>query len=138
MPRSRVTGAAARGSVAFLDGTDKRGPVARRFKDLCGEITSDLGGPGILSEAQRQIIRRIASMATWCESEEAKMADGVEIDIDRFQRTANSLRRLCEAIGLERRSVPVNWSQHTRKEPAGEAEWWLRSPSTLRPSAARS
>ena len=37
------------------------------------------------------------------QSEEAKMADGDEIDIDRFQRTANSLRRLCETIGLERR-----------------------------------
>jgi hypothetical protein len=53
-------------------------------------------------KAQRQIIRRIASMSVWCESEEAKMADGAEVDIDRFQRTANSLRRLCESIGLKR------------------------------------
>lgn len=67
------------------------------------EVTTDLGGPSELTEAQRQIIRRIASMSVWCESEEAKMADGDEIDIDRFQRTANSLRRLCETIGLERR-----------------------------------
>ena len=61
------------------------------------------GGPSELTEAQRQIIRRIASMSVWCESEEAKMADGDEIDIYRSQRTANSLRRLCETIGLERR-----------------------------------
>ena len=51
------------------------------------EVTTDLGGPSELTEAQRQIIRRIASMSVWCESEEAKMADGDEIDIDRFQRT---------------------------------------------------
>ena len=35
------------------------------------------------------------------------MADGDEIDIDRFQRTANSLRRLCESLGLERRQKLV-------------------------------
>jgi hypothetical protein len=66
------------------------------------EVTSDLGGPAELTETQRQIIRRIASMSVWCESEEAKMADGANIDIDKFQRTSNSLRRLCETIGLRR------------------------------------
>ena len=30
------------------------------------------------------------------------MADGAQIDITEFQRTANSLRRLCESIGLRR------------------------------------
>lgn len=101
-PLSRVTGDAARGLAGWLDGNDKRGPVARRFRDLVAEVTSDLGGAGELSEAQRQIIRRIASMSVWCESVEAKMADGEEIDIDKFQRTSNSLRRLCETIGLRR------------------------------------
>ena len=70
-------------------------------------VTSDLGGLDQLSEGQRQIIRRIASMSVWCESEEAKMADGDEIDIDRFQRCANSLRRLCESLGLERRARDI-------------------------------
>ena len=76
--------------------------VARRFRDLVHQVTQDLGGPDALSENQRQIIRRIASMSVWCESEEAKMADGAEIDIDKFQRTSNSLRRFCETIGLTR------------------------------------
>ena len=105
--RSRVTNSAARGSIVWLDHVDKRGPVARRFKDLVALVTSDLGGPTELSESQRQIIRRVASMSVWCESEEAKMADGDEIDIDRFQRTANSLRRLCESLGLERRARDI-------------------------------
>jgi hypothetical protein len=42
-----------------------------------------------------------------CEAQEAQMADGAEVDIDKFQRTSNSLRRLCESIGLERRARDV-------------------------------
>ena len=44
-----------------------------------------------LSECTRQIVKRIASMSVWCESMECRMADGEDIDIDRFQRTSNSL-----------------------------------------------
>jgi hypothetical protein len=100
---SRVTNAAREGRLVWLDKIDHRSPVARRFKDLVSIVTSDLGGPDQLSESQRQIIRRIASLSVWCESQEAKMADGTEVDINEFQRTANSLRRLCESIGLQRR-----------------------------------
>ena len=35
------------------------------------------------------------------------MADGADIDILEFPRTSNSLRRLCESIGLERRARDV-------------------------------
>jgi hypothetical protein len=106
-PQSRVTSLARRGVASWLDGGDKRGPVARRFRDLVALVTSDLGGPTELSEAQRQIIRRIASLAVWCESQEARMADGDEVNINEFQRASNSLRRLCESIGLQRRAKDV-------------------------------
>ena len=105
--RSRVTNSAARGSIVWLDHVDKRGPVARRFKDLVALVTSDLGGPDRLSEVQRQIVKRIASMSVWCESAEARMADGDQINIIEFGRTSNSLRRLCESVGLDRRSKDV-------------------------------
>ena len=67
-PLSRVTADARRGLAGWLDGNDHRGPVARRFRDLVGLVTADLGGPDHLSEAQRQIVRRIASLSVWCES----------------------------------------------------------------------
>jgi hypothetical protein len=101
-PLNRVSSKAASGVTGWLDNVDRRGVVARRFRDLVYQVTTDLGGPDQLSENQRQIIRRIASMSVWCESEEAKMADGIETDIDQFLRTSNSLRRLCESIGLKR------------------------------------
>lgn len=101
--RSKVTSLARDGVFTWLENRDKRGPVARRFADLAAEWVSDQGGPGGLSEAQRQLIRRCSALATWCESEEAKMADGEDVDIDRYQRTSNSLRRLCESLGIERK-----------------------------------
>ncbi len=102
-PQSRVTAQAKRGVVGWLGNhRDKRGHVARRFRDLVGLITADCGGPGALSENQRQIIRRSAALGVWCETQEARMADGEEIDMDEFQRTSNSLRRLCESIGIKR------------------------------------
>jgi hypothetical protein len=122
---SRVSTKAAQGITSWLDGNDKRGPVARRFRDLVHEVTQDLGGPAELTETQRQIIRRIASMSVWCESEEAKMADGAEIDIDKFQRTSNSLRRLCETIGLERRALDITPTLNellAQKRTAADAE----------------
>jgi hypothetical protein len=121
---SRVSAKAARGVTAWLDDNDKRGPVARRFRDLVGLVTADLGGVAELSEAQRQIVRRIASMSVWCESEEAKMANGAEIDIDKFQRTSNSLRRLCETIGLRRvpkDATPLNLREYLKATAAQEA-----------------
>jgi hypothetical protein len=101
-PLSRVTSDASRGLTGWLDGNDRRGPVARRFRDLCTQLTNDLGGPSQLSEGQRQIIRRVASLSVWCESAEAKMADGQEVDIDRFQRASNSMRRLVESLAIDR------------------------------------
>jgi hypothetical protein len=102
-PQSYATSQARRGVVGWLERSDKRGPVARRFRDLVGLVMSDLASdPTELSESQRQIVRRIASLSVWCESQEAKMADGAEINILEFGRTANSLRRLCESIGLRR------------------------------------
>ena len=122
--RSRVTNAVARGSVLFLDHSDKRGIIPRRFKDIVGLVTSDLGGPDQLSEVQRQLIRRIASLSVWSESQEARMADGEEIDIDAFQRAAGSLRRLCESIGLQRhaREIGPSLGEVLRRSHRREAE----------------
>ena len=61
----------------------------------------------LLSSLSVGIVKRIASMSVWCESMECRMADGEDIDIDRFQRTSNSLRRLCECVGLRRQQRDV-------------------------------
>lgn len=102
--RSAVTN----GRKLFVDG-DGRGPYARRFRDVFALHLSDLGGSEAVSEAERSIVRRAALLTVELEQLEAafaskKASDG---DLDLYQRAANTLRRLLESVGLERRAKTV-------------------------------
>jgi hypothetical protein len=94
----------------LLAGIDGRSPWVRRAKDLIGEHLSDLGGPDNTSAAERSIVRRVAVLSVELEHLEARFATAGEAsaeDLDLYQRTANSLRRLLEAVGLQRRTRDV-------------------------------
>jgi hypothetical protein len=56
--RSRISNGSA-----IHDGIDGRSAAARRFRDVFGEIVSELGGADRLSEGQRQLARRCAMLA---------------------------------------------------------------------------
>jgi hypothetical protein len=75
--RSRVSKSrVSNGSALFITGKGTS-PFARRFADILAEIVSDLGGADQLSEAQRQLARRGASLSLACERLEAVICDGV-------------------------------------------------------------
>jgi hypothetical protein len=57
--RSKVTN----GQRVFAIGGDGRGVWTRRWRDLYEEHVADLGGPDVLSEAERSICRRCAAIA---------------------------------------------------------------------------
>jgi hypothetical protein len=100
--RSRVTNGSR-----LLEGIDGRSTWVRRLRDLIALHLSDLGGEDAVSEAERSIIRRVATLTVELERMEAGFAvagEALPEQIDLYQRTANSLRRLLESIGLERRS----------------------------------
>jgi hypothetical protein len=97
--RSRVSN----GSKLFVDG---RGPWSRRFRDVLAEIVSDLGGAAILSEAQRQLARRCATLAVALEGEEGLCAKGQEIDLLTYGQLTDRLGRAFQRLGLRR--VPRN------------------------------
>jgi hypothetical protein len=96
------------GSV-FVPGVDQRSTWIRRARDLIELHTNDLGGSDRLSEAERSIVRRAAVISTELERMEAKFAtdDPSPTALDLYQRLANSLRRLLESVGLERRPRDV-------------------------------
>jgi hypothetical protein len=103
--RSRVTNGSR-----LLEGIDGRNAWVRRLRDLIALHLSDLGGEDAVSEAERSIIRRIATLTVELERMEAGFAvagEALPEQIDLYQRTASSLRRLLESIGLERRSRTV-------------------------------
>jgi hypothetical protein len=96
--RSRVTN----GKTPFVE-ADGRGPWARRWRDVVAEITSDLGGADLLSEGQRQLPRRAATISIACEKMEGVAAAGNEIDLEEYGRLTDRLGRAFHRLGLERR-----------------------------------
>jgi hypothetical protein len=71
---------------------------------------SDLGGPDAVSEAERSIVRRIATLTVELERLEAAFATagGAEPEqLDSYQKVSNTLRRLLESVGLDRRPRDV-------------------------------
>jgi hypothetical protein len=67
--------AVTNGTMALPD-LDGRSASARRYKDILAAIVSDLGGANCLSEGQRQLARRAASLSYSCEVLEAQIIGG--------------------------------------------------------------
>ena len=95
--RSRVTN----GKTLFVE-ADQRGPWARRWKDVLGEIVSDLGGIDLLSEGQKQLARRCATISIACERMEGEAALGNEINLDAYGTLTDRLGRALQRLGLRR------------------------------------
>jgi hypothetical protein len=79
---------------------DGRSAAYRRFKDVLEQILADMGGAEHLSEGQRQLCRRAATLSIMAEGMEAEAVGGKGFDIDTYGRC---LQRL----GLERKARPV-------------------------------
>lgn len=95
----------------LLPGVDGRSVWVRRCRDVIALHVSDLGGAETISEAERSIVRRAAVLTTELERLEQRFALAGEAsadDLDLYQKTAGNLRRLLEAVGLQRRANPVN------------------------------
>jgi hypothetical protein len=90
---------------------DGRSSTMRRYRDLIQLHVSDLGGEDLISESERRLIRRAAMLTLQCELLDAKFAllegEASVIDLDRYQRASNSLRRLLQSLGLQRRAKDV-------------------------------
>ena len=103
--RSRVTNASK-----LLPNVDGRSTWVRRCRDLIELHVADLGGHDAISEAERSIVRRCAVLTTELEMLEQTFAtngQATDNQLDLYQRTANSLRRMLEANGLRRRARKV-------------------------------
>ena len=103
--RSRITNGSA-----LLQGVDGRSPWVRRCKDVIAAHLSDLGGEDNTSAAERSIIRRASVLTVELERLEARFALAEQAspeDLDLYQRTAGNLRRLLEAVGIQRRPRDV-------------------------------
>ena len=104
-----MTGKGTRGK-RYCRGIDGRSAWVRRAKGIIAAHLSDLGGVENTSAAERSIIRRASTLTVELERFESKFATAGEAspdDLEVYQRCANSLRRLLEAVGLQRRSRDI-------------------------------
>jgi hypothetical protein len=104
--RSRITNGSA-----LLPGVDGRSAWIRRCKDIITQHVSDLGGETNTSAAERSIIRRASVMTVELEQLEAKFALAGQADasdLDLYVRASGNLRRLLEAVGLQRRARDIS------------------------------
>jgi hypothetical protein len=97
--RSKVTN-----GTRLLPNIDGRSQIGRRFRDLVAAFSLDLAPANYasLSEGQRALIRRAAALSVECERMEVRFAlnDGAsDKELNVFQRSVNSLRRVIETLG---------------------------------------
>ena len=117
--RSRITNGSA-----LLPGVDGRSAWVRRTKDVIAAHLSDVPDA---SAAERSIIRRAAVLTVELERLEAQFALAGEADaetLDLYGRVSGNLRRLLEAVGLQRRTRDVlpTLAQYLQHKPHEAAE----------------
>jgi hypothetical protein len=100
--RSRVTN----GASLFVEGR-MTGAWQRRFADVLGQIIADISGPEGLSEGQRQLARRAATIAITCEKMEGRAAAGEDINLELYGRLSDRLGRCFQRLGLKRQARDV-------------------------------
>ena len=108
----------------LLAGVSGNSPWVRRCKDIIAAHMVDLGGADNASAAERSIIRRVAVLTTELERLEVRFALANEAsadDLDLYARVSGNLRRLLEAVGIQRRAKNVTPSIAEYLEHIGQA-----------------
>ncbi len=109
-PRRRskqATRSAVTNGTRWLLGADGRSAWARRCRDLYAGHLADAPDASV---AEASILRRASVLETELEKLESRFAlDGEASDarLDLYGRTSSNLRRLLEAVGLQRRSRDI-------------------------------
>ncbi|WP_293875879.1 hypothetical protein [Sphingomonas sp. UBA978] len=107
---------------AVLQAPDGRSIEFRRYREILTQLVSDIGGEP--SEAQGQIARRAAMLAIWCEQQDAAAGLGTPIDVKAYTTASNTLRRLLETLGIERRArnITPTLSEYAARRAAEKAK----------------
>lgn len=124
-PKPTHRSAVTNGS-SVLPGVDGRSTWVRRLRDLIALHVSDLGGEDQITEAERSIVRRAATLTVELERLEAKFAQAGQAEAGElalYTTTSNTLKRLLEAVGLQRRprDVTPDLQRYIAGQASGEA-----------------
>jgi hypothetical protein len=103
----RQRSAVTTGRRAFVDLGSGNTAWGRRYHDLETLYADDLGGASGLSGYQLGLISTCASLRCELESMEGRLSLGEDVDLDQYGRLAGHYRRICETLGIVRRSMVV-------------------------------
>jgi hypothetical protein len=103
---------ALRHSTSMLRAIDGRAPQMIRLRNLIALHVADLGGDDNITEAERRLVRRAAMLTLLLEMQDAKFAANPEAmnkasEFDAYLKATGALRRLLQAVGLQRRAKDV-------------------------------
>jgi hypothetical protein len=107
---------------------DLRGATFRRYRDVYQAVCVDLGGVDMLSEGEKQLARRVATLSAKAELLESQwVTDESKFDVASYCTLVNCLRRVLETIGLKRQMrdiTPPSLSAYlaSRDTPAKDAQ----------------
>ena len=104
-PRTRS--AVSNGKRLFVEQVDRRSAIGRRFADVLSEIETDLGGRTAISEGERQLARRCATLSVHAETMEAALVSSGQFDLEAYATLTNALGRALSRIGLQRRTRDI-------------------------------
>jgi hypothetical protein len=118
LSRSRVSNGSA-----ILPGVNANHILARRFRDIIGQVIADSAGIDQCSEIRLQLIRRFAAAAVLAENLEAKMVNGAEISLSDHATLSSTLCRIASRLGIDRVSksiVPTLSDYLSRPDPKND------------------
>lgn len=101
-----LTSALSNGSKSFLSDVDGRSPLARRYKDLVWEFSSQVGGNP--TPAQLQLVRRAAGLSIQCELLECDMVSGNTVNLMVYPKLVTCLGQVLGKLGIARMSVDTH------------------------------
>jgi hypothetical protein len=74
----------------------------KRLKDILDQIVADLGGADMISEGQRRLCRRAATLSIQAEAMECDAFGNQPFDIELYGQLCDRLRRYLQRFGLKR------------------------------------
>jgi hypothetical protein len=102
----------------LLPGVDGRSPMARRYRDICAALITDMGGVDRRTEARLQLLRRFSAASVMAEAMEAELVNGKQINIVEHSLLSSTLVRLAQRIGISRMPKNVTPYLHDYLEQA--------------------
>jgi hypothetical protein len=83
----------------------------RRFSRIKRQLIQDRGGDPTAAEAI--IAHKAAGLSVWCEEQLDGLMQGDDVKVAELTTTINTLRRLLETLGLDRRMKDVTPTLHS-------------------------